>query len=43
MNTMVLRRLVHTELLLALRKPVSMFMSVILPLAVFLALVVSQP
>ena len=38
MNATVLRRLVHTELLLALREPVSMFMSVILPLAVFLAL-----
>ena len=38
MNAVALRRLVYTELLLALRQPAAMFMSVILPLAVFLAL-----
>ncbi len=38
MNAKALRRLVFTELLLALREPGAMFMSVILPLAVFLAL-----
>ena len=38
MNSTALRRLVYTELLLALREPVAMFLSVILPLAVFLAL-----
>ena len=38
MNATALRRLIYTELLLALREPVAMFMSVILPLAVFLAL-----
>lgn len=38
MNATALRRLISTELLLALREPGAMFMSVILPLAVFLAL-----
>ena len=38
MNVTALRRLIHTELLLALREPGAMFMSVILPLAMFLAL-----
>ncbi len=38
MNATALRRLIFTELLLALREPGAMFMSVILPLAVFLAL-----
>ena len=38
MNSTALRRLIYTELLLALREPGAMFMSVMLPLAVFLAL-----
>ena len=38
MNPTALRRLIGTELLLALREPGAMFMSIILPLAVFLAL-----
>ena len=38
MNSTALRRLIYVESLLALREPVAMFMSVILPLAVFLAL-----
>ena len=38
MNATALRRLIYTELLLALREPGAMFMSVILPLAIFLAL-----
>ena len=38
MNSRALRWLIYTELLLALREPAAMFMSVILPLAVFLAL-----
>ena len=38
MNSTVLRRLIYTESLLALREPVAMFMAVILPLAVFLPL-----
>ncbi len=38
MNSTALRWLIYTELLLALREPAAMFMSVILPLAVFLAL-----
>ena len=38
MNSTALRRLIYTELLLAVREPAAMFMSVILPLAVFLAL-----
>ena len=38
MNATALRRLIHTELLLALREPGAMFMTVILPLAIFLAL-----
>ena len=38
MNSTALRRLIYTEALLALREPGAMFMSVMLPLAVFLAL-----
>ena len=38
MNATALRRLIYTELLLALREPGAMFMSVILPMAAFLAL-----
>ena len=38
MNSTAMRRLIYTELLLAVREPAAMFMSVILPLAVFLAL-----
>ena len=38
MSSTALRWLIYTELLLALREPAAMFMSVILPLAVFLAL-----
>ena len=38
MNLTALRWLIYTEMLLALREPAAMFMSVILPLAVFLAL-----
>lgn len=38
MNITAFRRLIHTELLMALREPGAMFMSMILPLAVFLAL-----
>ena len=38
MNATAFRWLIYTELLLALREPAAMFMSVILPLAVFLAL-----
>lgn len=38
MNNTAFRRLIHTELLMALREPGAMFMSMILPLAVFLAL-----
>ena len=38
MNARALRWLVYTELLLTVREPGAMFMSVILPLAVFLAL-----
>ena len=38
MNSTALRWLIYTELLLALREPAAMFMSVILPLAIFLAL-----
>ena len=38
MNSTALRRLIVTELLLALREPGAMFMALILPLAVFLAL-----
>ena len=38
MNSTAFRWLIYTELLLALREPAAMFMSVILPLAVFLAL-----
>ena len=38
MNSTALRRLIYTESLLALREPVAMFMSVVLPMAVFLAL-----
>ena len=38
MNSTALRRLIYTESLLALREPGAMFMSVMLPLAVFLAL-----
>ena len=37
MNSTAMRRLIYTELLLAVREPAAMFMSVILPLAVFLA------
>ena len=38
MNSRSLRWLIYTELLLAVREPVAMFMTLILPLAVFLAL-----
>ena len=38
MNSAALCRLIHTELLMAMREPAAMFMMVILPLAVFLAL-----
>ncbi len=38
MNSTALSRLIYTESLLALREPVGMFMAVMLPLAVFLAL-----
>ena len=38
MNTTAFRRLIYTELLLAVREPAAMFMSIILPLAIFLAL-----
>ena len=38
MNSTALRRLIHTELLLVAREPAAMFTSVILPLAIFLAL-----
>ena len=38
MNSTAFRWLIYTELLLALREPAAMFMSIILPLAVFLAL-----
>ena len=38
MNANAFRRLIYTELLLALREPAAMFMSIILPLAIFLAL-----
>ncbi len=38
MNAAALRSLIYTELLLALREPIAMFMSVVLPLAVLLAL-----
>ena len=38
MNSAALRHLIHTEMLMAMREPAAMFMSVILPLAVFLAL-----
>ena len=38
MNSRALRWLIYTELLLAVREPAAMFMSVILPLASFLAL-----
>ena len=38
MNSTALRRLIYIESLLALREPVAMFMSVVLPMAVFLAL-----
>ena len=38
MNSTALRRPIYVESVLALREPVAMFMSVILPLAVFLAL-----
>ena len=38
MNSTAMRRLIYTELLLAVREPAAMFMSLILPLAIFLAL-----
>ena len=38
MSATALRQLIYTELLLALREPAAMFMTVVLPLAVFLAL-----
>ena len=38
MNSTAMRWMIHTELLLAVREPAAMFMSVILPLACFLAL-----
>ena len=38
MNSTAFRWLIYTELLLTLREPAAMFMSIILPLAVFLAL-----
>ena len=38
MNSTAMRRLIYTELLLAVREPAAMFLSVVLPLAVFLAL-----
>ena len=38
MNSTALRRLIYTELLLAVREPAAMFMSVVLPLAIFLVL-----
>lgn len=38
MNSTALGRLIHVELLLVLREPAAMFTSVILPLAIFLAL-----
>ena len=38
MNSTALLRLVYTELLLAVREPAAMFMSVVLPLAIFLVL-----
>ncbi len=38
MNSKALRWLIYTESLLALREPVAMFMAVMLPLAIFLAL-----
>ena len=38
MSSKALRWLVYTELLMVVREPGTMFMSVILPLAVFLAL-----
>ena len=38
MNAKVLRQLIHTQALMALREPAAMFMLVILPLALFLAL-----
>ena len=38
MNSMALRWLIYTELLLAVREPAAMFLSVVLPMAVFLAL-----
>ena len=38
MNATALRRLIYTELLLSLREPAAMFMLVILPLVVFIAL-----
>lgn len=38
MNAKAIRRLIYTELLLTLREPAAMFMAVILPLAIFLAL-----
>ncbi len=38
MNSVAISRLVYSELLLAVREPAAMFMSVIMPLALFLAL-----
>ena len=38
MNSTALHRLVYTELVMAVREPAAMFMMVVLPLAVFLAL-----
>ena len=38
MNSTAMRRLIYTELLLAVREPAAMFMSLILPLAIFMAL-----
>ena len=38
MSAKAIRRLIYTELLLTLREPAAMFLAVILPLAVFLAL-----
>lgn len=38
MNATALRRLIYSELLLALREPWAMFMTVIMPLTIFLAL-----
>ena len=38
MNATALRSMIYTELLLALREPIAMFVSVVSPLAIFLAL-----